>query len=196
MQWQSIGTANTEIGPSAKTKDGIFVEASATRFSAEASARKTTWQLHPTGNANAGYYGAGGAVRYGDLQRPSEGPGSGDWEGHKTMTGHTIRPSSRGGPIGAGAGGESPIQRAQAQSRQHRGGPPSPSASAAPLTDDDAYDRQLEMQGQVGHSPSHSIRRYSLWLTKHRTIVEQSKLCRSTPGGMTTHKCFCMREAS
>jgi hypothetical protein len=184
MQWASLGTASTEIGPSAKTKEGIFVEPSATRFSAEASARKTTWHLHPTGNAakaanhkrgKGGYAsGAGaGSNGYGGKQRPSEGAGSGNWEGHKTVSGHTIRPSSRDGPI-ALAGG-SPIQRAQAQSRQKRAGHDNPSPSAAPLSDDDAYDRELEMQGQVGPGCRAIRRRCSATLPQ--TEVDQSNLC-------------------
>jgi hypothetical protein len=33
-----------EVGPSAKTEEGVFVQASSARFSAQASGRQTVWQ--------------------------------------------------------------------------------------------------------------------------------------------------------
>jgi hypothetical protein len=118
-----MGMPKYEIGPSAKTVDGVFVEASATRFTAEASGKQTVWTsstipLPPNRRGTADEQDK--QVKYHQQQqqqqgRPSEGLGSGSYGGRHTPLGK-MRPVSRA------RGDDCPSPIARSQSRQQSTG--------------------------------------------------------------------------
>lgn len=117
-----------EIGPSAKTTSGVFIEATASRYSAEAVGRQTVWQspttpLPPNRREQQEMQRRAHAARLGQTgsrikPKPTEGRGSGSWDGRDTPLGK-MRPVSRAGEGREAVqhASQSPIARSAAKRR-------------------------------------------------------------------------------